>query len=179
MLLLFLPGLPFIYQGDELGLESILVKPEDQADPVALRNEDSSDGRDGARSPIPWHAGENLGFSTGKPWLPIGDRLEEETVDYQRSDQESTLFKYKELFEFRAERLDHSSPLKWITSRDSTVIAFTRADIFCAINVGDQSEKLNLGKEMSRIEFSVGDAIFSEGILELGEASAVILMSGA
>ena len=120
-----------------------------------------------------------MGFSTGKPWLPIGNRLEEETVNFQRSDKESTLFKYKELFEFRAERLDHSSPLKWITSRDSSVIAFTRADIFCAINVGEQSEKLNLGKEMSHIKFSVGDAASSEGILELGVASAVILISGA
>ena len=64
-------------------------------------------------------------------------------------------------------------------SRDSSVIAFTRADILCAINVGGQSEKLNLGKEMFSIEFSVGDATFSEGILELGEASAVILISGA
>ena len=43
-------------------MESIIVKPEDQADPVALRNEDGSDGRDGARSPIPWHVGENFGF---------------------------------------------------------------------------------------------------------------------
>ena len=75
VLLLFLPGLPFICQGTN-GLESIIVKPEDQADPVALRNEDGSDGRDGARSPIPWHVGENFGFSTVKPWLPMGDRSE-------------------------------------------------------------------------------------------------------
>ena len=178
VLLLFLPGLPFIYQGDELGLESIIVKPEDQADPVALRNEDGSDGRDGARSPIPWHVGENFGFSTVKPWLPMGDRSEEETVDSQRFDQGSTLFKYKELFQLRSERLDPNSPLKWITSRDSSVIAFTRADILCAINVGGQSEKLKLGEEMSDIKFSVGDAVFSDGILELGLASAAIITSG-
>ncbi|MGB1650962.1 MAG: hypothetical protein ACPHEP_08040, partial [Acidimicrobiales bacterium] len=60
----------------------------------------------------------------------------------------------------------------------SSVIAFTRADILCAINVGGQSEKLKLGKEMSDIKFSVGDAVFSDGILELGLASAAIIMSG-
>ena len=159
-------------------MESIIVKPEDQADPVALRNEDGSDGRDGARSPIPWHVGENFGFSTVKPWLPMGDRSEEETVDSQRFDQGSTLLKYKELFQLRSEQLDPNSPLKWITSRDSSVIAFTRADILCAINVGGQSEKLKLGEEMSDIKFSVGDAVFSDGILELGLASAAIIMLG-
>ena len=108
----------------------------------------------------------------------MGDRSEEETVDSQRFDQGSTLLKYKELFQLRSEQLDPNSPLKWITSRDSSVIAFTRADILCAINVGGQSEKLKLGEEMSDIKFSVGDAVFSDGILELGLASAAIIMLG-
>ncbi len=108
----------------------------------------------------------------------MGDRSEKDTVDYQRFDQESTLFKYKELFELREERLDPNSPLKWITSRDSSVIAFTRADILCAINVGGKSEKMKLGRKMSHIKFSVGDTILSDGILELGAASAVIITSG-
>ena len=108
----------------------------------------------------------------------MGNRLEEETVDYQKAAEDSTLLKYKELFEFRADQLDHKSPLKWITSRDSSVIAFMRADILCAINVGDDSEKLKLEKEMSDIKFSVGNTTLSDGILELGVASAVIVMSG-
>ena len=44
--------------------------------------------------------------------------------------------------------------------------------------LGGQSEKLKLGKEMSDIKFSVGDAVFSDGILELGLASGAIIISG-
>jgi alpha-glucosidase len=45
VLLLTQRGTPFLYAGEELGLEDAVVAPEDMVDPG---------GRDGCRAPIPW-----------------------------------------------------------------------------------------------------------------------------
>ena len=45
IMLLTLPGTPFMYQGEELGLVDAVVPPEQRIDPG---------GRDGCRAPIPW-----------------------------------------------------------------------------------------------------------------------------
>jgi alpha-glucosidase len=50
VLLLTLRGTPFLYAGEELGLEDAVVAPEDVLDPG---------GRDGCRAPIPWEVAEN------------------------------------------------------------------------------------------------------------------------
>ena len=47
--LLTLRGTPFLYAGEELGLENVDVAPEDRVDPG---------GRDGCRAPIPWPEAE-------------------------------------------------------------------------------------------------------------------------
>jgi alpha-glucosidase len=60
VLLLTLRGTPFLYAGEELGLEDAVVGPDRQVDPG---------GRDGCRAPIPWNADAGHGWS-GPPWLP-------------------------------------------------------------------------------------------------------------
>jgi alpha-glucosidase len=58
--LLTLRGVPFLYAGDEFGLEDAHVPPERVVDPG---------GRDGCRAPIPWDPGSGHGWA-GEPWLP-------------------------------------------------------------------------------------------------------------
>jgi alpha-glucosidase len=77
-------GTPFVYYGEELGMPSTPMPPAALCDPVgrferehAYRLCSITDfpglGRDPARTPMPWDATHNGGFSTGKPWLPLGD----------------------------------------------------------------------------------------------------------
>jgi alpha-glucosidase len=61
VLLLTLRGTPFLYSGEELGLEDADVPPERRLDPG---------GRDGCRAPIPWTASGWHGWASGRPWLP-------------------------------------------------------------------------------------------------------------
>ena len=60
VLLLTLRGTPFLYAGEELGLEDAVVPPERVVDPG---------GRDGCRAPIPWTAAPGHGWPA-EPWLP-------------------------------------------------------------------------------------------------------------
>ena len=64
VLLLTLRGTPFLYAGEELGLEDAIVPPERQVDPSGGR-------RDGCRAPIPWTPGPAHGWASEDPWLPF------------------------------------------------------------------------------------------------------------
>ena len=62
VLLLTLRGTPFLYAGEELGLEDAVVPAAARVDPG---------GRDGARAPIPWDDTPGHGWAGGsKAWLP-------------------------------------------------------------------------------------------------------------
>ena len=61
LLLLGLRGTPFMYAGEELGLEDAVVPAARVVDPG---------GRDGCRAPIPWTSGPSHGWPTSDPWLP-------------------------------------------------------------------------------------------------------------
>ena len=66
VMLLSLPGMPFIYYGDELGMTDTPVPLKLRKDPLSLHGED----RDKARSPMQWDSSATAGFSKAKPWLP-------------------------------------------------------------------------------------------------------------
>jgi alpha-glucosidase len=91
-LLLTLPGMAFIYQGDEIGLgEGPGAQPPfDRA------------GRDRYRHPMQWDAGPSGGFSSGRPWLPPVDQAERNVAD-QRDDPSSMLSFVRRLIAERRE----------------------------------------------------------------------------
>ncbi|WP_235868618.1 MULTISPECIES: alpha-amylase family glycosyl hydrolase [Meridianimarinicoccus] len=70
-LLLTLRGTPVLYQGDELGMDNASIPPDRVQDPWERRVPGLGLGRDPVRTPMPWTDGDNGGFSTAEPWLPL------------------------------------------------------------------------------------------------------------
>jgi alpha-glucosidase len=101
MLLLTLRGTPFIYNGEELGLENGVIPAARVLDPWAKRYPEA--GRDVARTPIPWEPAPIGGFSSVEPWLPVGAANAERNVRTQIKDPESILNFYRRLLRFRRE----------------------------------------------------------------------------
>ncbi|HVU73391.1 MAG TPA: alpha-amylase family glycosyl hydrolase [Mycobacteriales bacterium] len=96
-LLLALPGSPYIYQGEELGLEQVAVPVELRTDPMFTQSGGAVEGRDGARTPMPW-TGEapSFGFTTGpSTWLPFNADAASRNVAAQTADPGSTLATYR------------------------------------------------------------------------------------
>jgi alpha-glucosidase len=91
-LLLTLPGLAFLYQGDEIGLGEGpgAEPPRDRA------------GRDRFRHPMQWDGSPNAGFTDGEPWLPLVDPAERNVLD-QAGDPDSMLSYVKHLVRERRE----------------------------------------------------------------------------
>ena len=93
LMLLTLRGTPFVYYGEELGMENVHVPDDQLQDPARLYGP----GRDPERTPMPWT--RNGGFTSGTPWLPYGD-LSLNVEDAAR-DEMSMLSLYKRLIRFR------------------------------------------------------------------------------
>lgn len=90
-LLAALRGNIIIYQGEELGLEQDEIPFEQLQDPEAIANWPLTLSRDGARTPLPWTDGPQGGFTTGNPWLPVGEANRERSVGVQEADPASLL----------------------------------------------------------------------------------------
>ena len=102
LLLACLRGSIILYQGEELGLPQVDVPFDRLQDPEAIANWPATLSRDGARTPMPWSSTEpNLGFSTGKPWLPAGEAHRMLAVDAQEVNPRSVLAFTRECLRLR------------------------------------------------------------------------------
>ena len=84
-------GTPFLYAGEELGLEDAVVPPERVVDPG---------GRDGCRAPIPWEPAPGHGWGPD-PWLPFPPEAADRSAEAQRGDPTSVLHLYRRLLAAR------------------------------------------------------------------------------
>ena len=111
-------GLPFIYQGQEIGMENVLLASIQEVDDIStldeyevcLREGFSEEealrivnrySRDNARTPVQWDSSKNAGFTTGTPWLPLNPNYKKINVAQQEKDSESVLSYYKKLTALR------------------------------------------------------------------------------
>ena len=111
-------GLPFIYQGQEIGMENLGVVSIDKVDDISaldqyqvcldagLTPEEalkviSIYSRDNARTPVQWNSDKNAGFTDGTPWLMVNPNYTAINVAAQEKDPDSILSFYKELIALR------------------------------------------------------------------------------
>jgi alpha-glucosidase len=101
MLLLTLPGTLTIYYGEEIGMTNVPIAPEEVQDPAEKNEPGIGAGRDPERTPIPWDGTPLAGFTTGRPWLPLGaDHAVLNVAALERNDG-SLLHLYRELIALR------------------------------------------------------------------------------
>ncbi len=98
VLLLTLPGMSFIYNGEEIGMENAKIPAGLAKDPAA---KDGS-GRDPERTPLQWSSEKNAGFTTAKtPWLPIHKDYIKRNIQKQLKDPSSYYWLYRNLCNLR------------------------------------------------------------------------------
>lgn len=93
-LVMTMPGVPFIYYGDEIGMR---YQRE-------LFSKEGGYDRTGSRTPMQWSAGRNADFSTGKAtdlYLPVDARAGRPTVAGQDADPKSLLNQVRGLVALR------------------------------------------------------------------------------
>ena len=113
-----LRGLPFIYQGQEIGMENTVFRSIEDVDDVSTLDEYrvalaaglsaeealkrvSAFSRDNARTPMQWNGSDHAGFTKGTPWLKENPNYREINVEAQENDKGSILSFYKALIALR------------------------------------------------------------------------------
>ncbi|MBO9505084.1 DUF3459 domain-containing protein [Qipengyuania flava] len=101
-LLACLRGNIILYYGEELGLTQVDIPFDQLHDPEAIANWPLTLSRDGARTPMPWETGApHCGFTSGVPWLPLGEENVTRTVETQYGDRGSLLHHTREMIAMR------------------------------------------------------------------------------
>ena len=84
-------------------------------------------GRDNARTPMQWTAGEGAGFTTGKPWLPINENHVAINAEAALRDPDSVFHYYRRLIELRKSlRVFRDGWFELLMPDDEKVFAYTR-----------------------------------------------------
>lgn len=98
---LTLPGMIFIYYGEEIGMRNTQIPSNKVQDPEAL-GDPHGRGRDPARTPMQWSADKNAGFSSAdQTWLPVADNYKTTNVEAEKNDPDSFFSLYKRLMQLR------------------------------------------------------------------------------
>ena len=136
-------GTPYIYQGEELGMTNLKLPVEEYVD-VEIHNfykerlaqgytEEQvmtsiwERGRDNARTPMQWTAGENAGFTTGKPWLKVNPNHETINAEAALADPESIFYHYQKLISLRKTYpVFRDGSFTLLCPEDEAVFAYTR-----------------------------------------------------
>ncbi|HSD35410.1 MAG TPA: alpha-glucosidase family protein [Alphaproteobacteria bacterium] len=126
-LLLSLRGSICIYQGEELGLPEAELALEHLRDPYGIAFWPEFRGRDGARTPMPWHGdAPHAGFSSARPWLPVPAEHYALALDRQEPDTGAVLHAWRKFLAWRkAHPALVSGSIRMLPSPDP-VLAFER-----------------------------------------------------
>ena len=140
-LLLTAPGVPFIYYGEEIGLQG------DQY-------------HDWVRRPMQWSNVMNSGFTSGSPWQPLGPGWDYYNVAKETVDEESILSHYKNLIRLRNEHAAlRVGELEVLTTTDDAVYSILRVSEGEALLV-----MINLGSDpVSDVWITKDESVLLEG----------------
>ena len=115
---LLLRGIPFIYQGQEIGMQNCIWETIEECDDISMKDQYQTAleagltreealqtcarfSRDNARTPMQWSGEKYAGFTQGKPWLKVNPNYTEINVEAQQKAEDSVLHYYQELIALR------------------------------------------------------------------------------
>ncbi len=143
-LLLGLRGTPFLYQGEELGLEDAAIPESRRVDPG---------NRDGCRAPLPWDGKPPLHGWPADPWLPFPPDADRRNVQSLRSDPSSILHLYRRLLSARRASPALSVGAQTLLDAPDGVVAWRReleGDVrWVAVNFTGEERKIFLERVCS------------------------------
>lgn len=175
--LLTMPGAPFIYYGDEIGMKYIKNLP----------SKEGGYTRTGTRTPMQWNKGANRGFSsapTEKLYLPTDKSADAPTVEDQLGVEGSLLEHVRTLLNIRHsyDDLKEDDNLEFLYARDySRAFAYKRGNLLmlcnpdCEEQVIDTVSAGGMPEGVTQTVFKMGEASFEEGKVTLSKQSFIIL----
>jgi alpha-amylase len=163
-MLLTLPGVPYIYYGEEIGM--VGQKPDEYI-----------------RTPMQWSSADQAGFSTGRPWLRLNPDYPSVNVQLQQGNPDSLLSHYQTLIELRSSREALRTGEYYLVISDQrsvyTFLRFTEVEaILVIINLGSTAvSEYSLSSEKGPLSGTYQAALLYSDA-GIGEAALPQLSSG-
>ena len=176
---LLLRGIPFIYQGQEIGMRNAKWNSMEEFDDISTKDQYhtareaglsdqealevcSRMSRDNARTPMQWTGAENGGFTKGTPWLKVNPLFKDVNVEAQEQDPDSVLNYYRKLVALRKsdelkEVFTYGKFLPEYENMDG-IMAFYRKNeskcILVAANFGKDAATIKLKSRIKKVWLS-------------------------
>ena len=200
---ILLRGIPFIYQGQEIGMRNCPMESIDEYNDIDTKNQYETAikagftneealkvcfeySRDNARTPMQWSSQENAGFTQGTPWIKVNPNYKDINVESQLKDENSVLNYYKKLIALRKSN-DYKDVLVYGSIQPAylykdKVFAFYRilngTKILVAANFGVEDTEIDLYKKPVKLLLSNKDKSLDGTFIKLKTCEVnVILMN--
>lgn len=197
ILLYFLKGTPFIYQGEEIGMTNRYVKDISQIEDIESLNmakerlekgyskesilkSINKKGRDTARSPMQWDNSKHAGFTKGQPWLFITQDYEKTNVKEALKNKDSLFYIYQKLIALRKEySVILQGNFKLLPTEDN-IFAYIREDqdekILVVVNLTKNEASFDLPEYQKLLIHNYSDKLnFGKMVLKPYQSLACLL----
>lgn len=172
--LLTMPGAPFIYYGDEIGMRYV----------ENIVSVEGGYGRTGSRSPMQWNGGVNAGFSScsaDKLYVPIDPNDDRPTAESNMNDKNSLRSEIKRLIDFRQSHsaLQSRGMIKFIT-RSGYPLVYERFNenekLLIAINPSNKPASFSYSEKLDKPLYVYGNGVSqSDENVTVSEQTAVVI----
>ena len=174
-LILTMPGVPFIYYGDEIGMRYL-----------DLRTKEGGYQRTGSRSPMQWSRDKNAGFS-GAPaeqlYLPQDASADAPCVSEQLADADSLLSEVRRLVALRHahEDLQADAPFEVVNDNERTApFVYRRGGLLLAVNPSSAKKTFEDSALVGReLVYRIGNPSVVGGRLVMSGQSFAVLSTQA
>ena len=173
---IMLRGLPFIYQGQEIGMENVEFRSISEVDDISTLDEyqlaldagltpDAAlkavnrFSRDNARTPFQWDSSANAGFTSGTPWLNVNSNYTRINLENQKNDSDSVYQYYKRLLALRkdptySETVIYGDLIPAFEDLDRVMAYYRKSDDLTLLVIGNyktQPQTLTLPSQIKNI----------------------------
>ena len=197
---LLLRGIPFIYQGQEIGMTNARWKSIGEFNDINTKDQYrvaldaglteqqalaacEKMSRDNARTPMQWDSSPNAGFTTGTPWLKVNDNYPEINVAAQENDPDSMLNYYRRLTALRKSpeyrQLFTYGKFRPAFEKSSRILAYYREKdnqrVLVAANFGREKHHLHLPGTVKKTLLTNSGREITGSAMTLAPSEVVVL----
>jgi oligo-1,6-glucosidase len=197
-----MPGMPYIYQGEEIGMTGVRFSSIEDYNDIAMKNKYKEEvekgrdpqevfesllplSRDNSRTPMQWNDSDQAGFTIGIPWIKVNPNYGKINVKAALKDPNSVFYYYKKLIQLRKQNpvmvygsfTDHSKG-------HESVYAYTRelegTTWFIVLNHSNNTEQFKVPQTFVNMErepllHNYDTIIINNELIELRPHEAIIL----
>ncbi len=184
-------GTPYIYQGEELGMTNCPLTLEELVDIESInlyhermrKGYDEADvmnsihkrARDNARTPMQWTAGENAGFTTGKPWVKVNPNHTQINAEAALADPDSIFHYYRRLIGLRKTYPEfREGSFTLLCPEDAQVFAYLRStstgELLVVCNFSAEAAAFEIPETFRNSEILIENYAGAEAMLRPYEA---------